>query len=203
MPRTALQLQKALQARDEQAERENLRRLLRKRSGQDDDEVHTWDPPRWTVSNAQGRIVEGIASTDSIDDQHDIVEASAVEDALPKFMQFGNLRAMHTKVAAGKVLAAKVTPEGLWVRAHRVITRMNINEISLVDRPANSEARIRVVKMSKASGTTYYPVMDDDEEPIGWDNFLLHKARLQSRGVVSPPHVRLVHNHVPDLKRFI
>jgi HK97 family phage prohead protease len=139
-----------------------------------------WQPPPWSITNPSERIVEGYASMPNLDDQGDVVPVEAIEAALPSFMEWGTLRAMHTKIAAGKVLAARVDRNGLWIKAQvtdddswqkvqngtylgfsiggdvkdiahrpdgsRMITAIRLNEISLVDRPANPQCRISVVK---------------------------------------------------------
>jgi len=96
-------------------------------------------------------------------------------------MVWGNLREMHGKVAAGKVLEAVVDEQGLYIKAQivdddvwakvkagvylgfsvagdttgvqdradgaRIITGLDLAEISVVDRPANPQAKISVVKI--------------------------------------------------------
>jgi hypothetical protein len=139
------------------------------------------------------RLVAGIASTMTIDRQPgiwkgklyegDIIDVAAIEEALPDFMKWANLREMHGKTAAGSVLKADivdgqlqieayVVDDGAWnkVRKHvykgfsiggrvvdaivekvagkwvRRVTKMLLTEISLVDRPANPDARILLFK---------------------------------------------------------
>lgn len=56
--------------------------------------------------NADGTItVEGIASTESVDTDGEVVKSAAMEAALPDFMRYGtgNLREMHQPLAAGTV----------------------------------------------------------------------------------------------------
>jgi phage head maturation protease len=146
------------------------------------------------IQKAEQRIVEGIASTDTIDDQPgtldgqayvgDIVDTGAIEGALADYLKWANVREMHQNSAVGTAITAKVVdgqlrlavhvvddsawdkvkarvykgfsiggralksrleqlPDGRYVRR---ILKMVLTEISLVDRPANPEARILVFK---------------------------------------------------------
>lgn len=66
-------------------------------------------------------IVEGIASTEAVDAQGEIVKASAIEAALPDYMRHGTgaLREMHQPLAAGTAVAT-VDGETTTVRGHVV-----------------------------------------------------------------------------------
>jgi hypothetical protein len=117
--------------------------------------------------------VEGIASSEAIDDQGEIVRSDAIRAAIPDYMRFPALREMHQLSAAGSTLEAEVSEDGTTrIVAHvvdpvavakvrnqvyrgfsiggqvterdhtnrKIITGLRLNEISLVDRPANPEA---------------------------------------------------------------
>src|ERR1700720_1189513 len=117
--------------------------------------------------------VHGIASTESVDDQGEIVRAAAMRSAIPEYMRFPALREMHQLSAAGTALELDCGDDGITrIVAHVVdpvavtkvktatyrgfsiggrvtqreagnsknITGIVLNEISLVDRPANPEA---------------------------------------------------------------
>lgn len=135
-------------------------------------------------------IVEGIASTESVDCDGEIVKASAIEAALPDYMRDGTgaLREMHQPLAAGTAIAS-VDGDVTTIKGHVVdpvaikkvragvykgfsiggkvterdsvakntITGLRLVEISLVDRPANPDARLT---MWKADG-----VDDDGRDP--------------------------------------
>jgi hypothetical protein len=127
--------------------------------------------------------VYGIATTEAVDDQGEIVQADAMRTALPEYMRFPALREMHQLSAAGTTLEAEVREDGTTcIVAHvvdpvavakvknqvyrgfsiggrvlqraagnpKTITSLLLNEISLVDRPANPEA---VFDCWKAAGT--------------------------------------------------
>ena len=49
-------------------------------------------------------VVEGIASTESVDSQGEVVKADAMRAALPDFMKFANVREMHQPKAVGKAV---------------------------------------------------------------------------------------------------
>ncbi len=117
--------------------------------------------------------VHGIASSEVVDDQGEIVRADAMRAALPDYLRFPALREMHQLSAAGTTLEAEVGDDGTTrIVAHvvdpvavakvrnqvyrgfsiggrvtqreagnpKAITGLVLNEISLVDRPANPEA---------------------------------------------------------------
>ena len=117
--------------------------------------------------------VHGIASSEVVDDQGEIVRADAMRAAIPDYMHFPALREMHQLSAAGTTLEAEVGDDGATrIVAHvvdpiaiakvrtqvyrgfsiggrvtqreagnpKAITGLVLNEISLVDRPANPEA---------------------------------------------------------------
>lgn len=119
--------------------------------------------------NDEERIVEGYASTESMDVQGEIVKIEAIKDALPEYMRFANIREMHQPSAVGKAISADVDDKGLYLSVNVVddsawekvkkgvyngfsiggkkitkigdtITKLRLTEISLVDRPANPEA---------------------------------------------------------------
>lgn len=129
-----------------------------------------------TKVDPETRIVEGYASTEAQDSQGEIVSKVAIANALPNYMKFGNIREMHQPKAAGKTKSATVDDKGLYIQAKIVsndawelvkegvyqgfsiggsvvtkiknrITALELNEISLVDRPANPEAMFTMVKM--------------------------------------------------------
>lgn len=117
------------------------------------------------------RVVHGYASHTSKDNQGESVTKAAMEDALPGFMEFANLREMHSSSAVGVVESAQVDESGIYItakvvddtawkkvkegvykgfsiggksldKADGVIKKMRLTEISLVDRPANTNCRI-------------------------------------------------------------
>jgi len=117
--------------------------------------------------------VHGIATSEAVDEQGEIVRADAIRAAIPDYMRFPALREMHQLSAAGTTLEAEVCDDGTTrIVAHvvdpvavakvrnqvyrgfsiggrvtqreagnpKTITGLVLNEISLVDRPANPEA---------------------------------------------------------------
>ena len=127
--------------------------------------------------------VYGIATSEAVDDQGEVVQADAMRTALPEYMRFPALREMHQLSAAGTTLEAEVCEDGTTrIVAHvvdpvavakvknqvyrgfsiggrvlqraagnpKTITSLLLNEISLVDRPANPEA---IFDCWKAAGT--------------------------------------------------
>lgn len=125
--------------------------------------------------------VHGVASTETIDDQGEIVTADAMRAAIPDYLKYPALREMHQLQAAGKTLELDVGDDKVTrivghvvdpvavkkIRAdvyrgfsiggkvtqrdpanHKTITGLRLDEISLVDRPANPGA---VIEMWKAA----------------------------------------------------
>ena len=117
--------------------------------------------------------VYGIATSEAVDEQGEIVRADAIRAAIPDYMRFPALREMHQLSAAGTTLEVEVCEDGTTrIVAHVVdpvavakvrnqvyrgfsiggrvtqreagspntISGLVLNEISLVDRPANPEA---------------------------------------------------------------
>lgn len=135
------------------------------------------------------RMVYGYASTEALDTQKERISKAAVTEALGDYMQWANIREMHSKTSAvgvaksadidekGLYVAAKVVDDAAWnkvvegvykgfslggTRISKVddtITKMIMTEISLVDRPANPECRFEVYKAEGAK--------DDEEGKYG------------------------------------
>ena len=57
-------------------------------------------------------IVEGIASTEAVDVDGEVVKADAMRDAMDGYMKFGNIREMHQPKAAGTALDCFVDDDG-------------------------------------------------------------------------------------------
>jgi hypothetical protein len=123
------------------------------------------------------RMVWGYASTPTKDLQGEIVTLDAIKAALPDYMQWANIREMHTSSAVGVTKEAHVDEKGLYIGAKIVdddawkkckeqvykgfsiggsklqkvgdtIKELRLTEISIVDRPANPDARIDVCKVA-------------------------------------------------------
>lgn len=126
--------------------------------------------------DAEERMVYGYASTESVDNQGEIIKIEALRDALDEYMKFANVREMHQNSAVGVCKAAKIDDKGLYVGVHVVddsawekvksgvykgfsiggqaikkvakcIEKMRLAEISLVDRPCNPEAVFDLIKL--------------------------------------------------------
>lgn len=125
-------------------------------------------------------MIWGIATTEHLDSQGDIVTHSAIEKALPEYRRWRNIREMHHQRVVGKarylvlvpgrglLVGAEITDDECWEkivsgqygglsiggiihdkqrrfmggRMVSVITDMTISEISVVDQPANTQARL-------------------------------------------------------------
>ena len=125
--------------------------------------------------NEEERMVYGYASTEAMDVQGEQVSKSALENALPEYMKFANIREMHQASAVGVAKTADIDEKGLYLsvkvvddtawnkvkegvykgfsiggktisKVGDVIKELRLSEISLVDRPANPEAVIELWK---------------------------------------------------------
>ncbi len=121
------------------------------------------------------RMVWGYASTPTRDLDGEVIALEAIKAALPGYMQWRNVREMHQPSAIGVAEEANVDATGLYLGARIVddeawkkvvgavykgfsiggnvterdgatITGLELIEISLVDRPANPDCRIAVIK---------------------------------------------------------
>ena len=126
------------------------------------------------------RTVSGYASTEAKDSDGEIVKLDAVKAALPDYMKWSNIREMHGLTAVGTAEEANVDRKGLWLTAKisddqawkkcldkpykgfsiggrklakvgNAITKINMTEISLVDRPSNPECKFDIAKREKDS----------------------------------------------------
>ena len=143
------------------------------------------------------RTVSGYASTEAEDSDGEIVKLDAVKAALPDYMKWSNIREMHGLTAVGTAEEANVDRKGLWLTAKisddqawkkclnkvykgfsiggrklakvgNAITKINMTEISLVDRPSNPECKFDIAKREK-----------DSEPFIFADGFELRKNKVQ------------------------
>lgn len=144
--------------------------------------------------DAERREVYGYASTEARDAQGEIVTKDAIRNALPEYMQWGNVREMHGPSAVGTAIEANMDDKGLWFGAKVVddrawkkvqekvykgfsvggkvtgrdpsnpkrITGVNLTEISLVDRPANPQARFELIKRAPGGELLLQPMQKWD-----------------------------------------
>jgi len=142
-----------------------------------------------TKVNDEERIVEGYASTEAMDVQGEVVKLEAIEEALPEYMRFANIREMHQPSAIGKAVSAEINDKGLYLsvnvvddqawekvkkgvyngfsiggksiaKSGGIISKLRLTEISLVDRPANPEA---VFNLWKGDGMENEKIEDVEE----------------------------------------
>ena len=126
-------------------------------------------------------IVTGYASTPTRDLDNEIISLDAVKKALPSYMEWRNVRAMHNPDAVGTAKEAHVDDVGLYLRARIVepgavhlvnegvyqgfsiggrklaktgdtVTDLELVEISIVDRPCNPDTRFAIAKSAGGAG---------------------------------------------------
>lgn len=139
------------------------------------------------------RTVQGYASTERVDLDGEIVALDAVKAALPAYWEWRNIRMMHQPVPIGVAKEAHIDDHGLFVKSKIVdpaaiklideevlkgysvggkklaksgnrITKIELVEISMVDRPANPDCRVDVIKMAKAVEAGAFDVAPDQGE---------------------------------------
>jgi hypothetical protein len=74
------------------------------------------------TKNDDGTLeVEGIASSEAVDSDGEIIKADAMKAAIPGYMKFGAVREMHASIAAGTALSIDVDDAGMThLKAHIV-----------------------------------------------------------------------------------
>lgn len=136
-----------------------------------------------TKVDPEKRMVYGYISSESLDSQGEVVSKEAIRNAWEDYMKFANVREMHQPSAVGKTkeyshddfgtyVGVKVVDDTAWAKVKEsvymgfsiggrvtkkldnVIRAMELNEISLVDRPANRDAIFSLVKRDD-SGKLY------------------------------------------------
>lgn len=163
------------------------------------------------------RIVSGFASVDSVDTQKDIITSECAMNAFKAFR--GNLREMHERIAAGRVINFEQRPVydpktekmhyGVYVDAYvstgaestwqkvldgtltgfsvggsivdyenefnkdvgdtvRVVKEMSLDELSLVDNPANQLANFVSIAKLADSGEASGIAIDVSTETVWW-----------------------------------
>jgi len=73
--------------------------------------------------------VFGVASSETVDDQGEIVRGSAMRDALPDYMKFPALREMHQLSAAGTTLEAEVGDDNITRITARVVDPVAVSKV--------------------------------------------------------------------------
>jgi hypothetical protein len=169
--------------------------------------------------DAQSGMVWGYASTPSKDLQGEIVPLDAIKAALPDYMKWANIRTMHTNNAVGVTKEAHIDAKGLYIGAKivdpaawklckegvykgfsiggsklekvgDVVRALSLREISLVDRPANSDCRIDVCKI--AGGLAFGGSMENQTS----NETLMEKALDTFRTILGMGKIAL-----PDLAK--
>jgi len=129
----------------------------------------------FTKIDEDERIVGGYASTEAEDSQGEIVELKAIKEAWADYWKWANIREMHqlSAVGVGKEyifdnkgvwITAKIVDDDAWKKVKegvykgfsiggkilekvgKVIKKLVIDEISIVDRPANPECVFTLIK---------------------------------------------------------
>lgn len=75
-------------------------------------------------------IVGGIATTETPDDAGEVILGAAMKTALPPWMEeWGNVREMHQKIAAGRALAAEVREDGSTYFEALVVDPVSVKKV--------------------------------------------------------------------------
>ena len=139
-------------------------------------------------------LVTGIASTQDVDADGEIVTADAMRKAIPAYLQSGTVREMHQPIAAGKPISAFVDDAGVThftakvvdpvsikkvqegvlkgfsiggkkiAKIGKQITELLLRDISLVDLPNNSSCVFTLIKFDKVDEKQVPPEKPETEK---------------------------------------
>lgn len=136
--------------------------------------THVYVP--FTKTNDEERMVYGLCTSEAKDSQGEIVTRRAIRKAWNEYMEYGNIREMHQPSAVGITKEYEHNDEGTWIgvkvvddvawkkvkegvykgfsiggrvlkKSKNIIEEIVLAEISLVDRPANPDAKFSAVKV--------------------------------------------------------
>lgn len=190
-----------------------------------------------TKVDKKNRVVSGYASTEAVDSAGEVVLKTAVEAALGDYLEWGNIREMHSLSAVGKTVEASTDSKGLWIVAQivdeaawkkveagvysgfsiggrtlersaknrRVITKIQLTEISLVDRPANPECRLDIMKASAggAVGGVRFANPKGDAEVLALIKTILGEMSAPDRAMVlTKAALKIPTQHRATARRF-
>lgn len=122
------------------------------------------------------RMVYGYCTSEALDSQGEVILHQAIIKAWDNYMEFGNIREMHQPSAVGVTKEFMHDDNGTWIgvkvvddrawkfvqegvykgfsiggrvlkKSKNIIEEIILSEISLVDRPANPDAKFSVTKM--------------------------------------------------------
>jgi len=109
-------------------------------------------------------IVTGIASTESVDSQGEVVTASAMKAAIPDYMRFGAVREMHdAKKAAGTAMSIGVGDDGVTNFTAHVVDPIAIKKVQsrvykgfsiagkVLKRDENDDSKITSLSLAEVS----------------------------------------------------
>lgn len=167
------------------------------------------------------RTVSGYASTECVDLDGEIVSRDAIKAALPGYMVWRNIREMHQPSAVGVAKEANIDEKGLFLTAKIVddeawrkvvegvykgfsiggrklakvgntITKVDLVEVSVVDRPANPDCAITVQKSATTDGAAYLlpaPAASRDREALKKMAQVVDILADEPRGGDEPPQL--------------
>lgn len=99
---------------------------------QNDSQIHFYgEIKKFDLEDDGSMIVSGIASTESVDAQGEVVTADAMRKALPHYLQKGTVREMHEPLAAGVPVSAHVDDDGKTHFTARIVDKSTIQKIKL------------------------------------------------------------------------
>ena len=141
-------------------------------------------------------LVSGIASSESVDADGEIITADAMREALPSYLQKGTVREMHQPLAAGVPISAHVDDEGKTHFTARIvdvgtiakikagvlkgfsiggkslkkignkITKLLLKDISVVDIPNNPLSYFSIVKFDNSNENKSMKSCKHCDEPV-------------------------------------
>lgn len=136
--------------------------------------MHVYVP--FAKTNDEERMVYGLCTSEAKDSQGEIVTRKAIRKAWEEYMEYANIREMHQPSAVGVTKEYEHNDEGTWIgvkvvddtawkkvkegvykgfsiggrvlkKSKNIIEEITLAEISLVDRPANPDAKFSAIKV--------------------------------------------------------
>jgi len=76
-----------------------------------------YEPTEFKILDSDERIIEGYATTETVDRENEIITREAVRDAIEKYMMFPTIRFMHERKPIGKAIDFAIDHKGLRIKA--------------------------------------------------------------------------------------
>jgi len=83
----------------------------------DENFTAVYEPTEFKILDSDERIIEGYATTETVDRENEIITREAVKAAIEKYMMFPTIRFMHERKPIGKAIDFAIDHKGLRIKA--------------------------------------------------------------------------------------